>query len=83
MDDEISLDLNGKLALRLRLVRSAVVAARTGWSDRRGTRQWTADTGAMVFSATKGMASTVIHRLADNAAERASLESRLSELRTD
>lgn len=34
MDDEISLDLNGKLALRLRLVRSAVVAARTGWSDR-------------------------------------------------
>ena len=29
------------------------------------TRPWTADTGAMVFSATKGMASTVIHRLAD------------------
>ena len=26
---------------------------------------WTADTGAMVFSATKGMASTVVHRLAD------------------
>ena len=26
---------------------------------------WSADTGAMVFSATKGMASTVIHRLAD------------------
>ena len=26
---------------------------------------WTADTGAMVFSATKGMASTVIHRLVD------------------
>ena len=34
MDDEIAIDLNGKLTLRLRLVRSAVVAARTGWSDR-------------------------------------------------
>jgi CubicO group peptidase (beta-lactamase class C family) len=42
-----------------------VVDVWTGWSDRRGTRHWTADTGAMVFSATKGMASTVIHRLAD------------------
>jgi CubicO group peptidase (beta-lactamase class C family) len=37
----------------------------TGWSDRRGTTHWTADTGTMVFSATKGMASTVIHRLVD------------------
>ena len=36
-----------------------------GYADRRGTEHWTADTGAMVFSATKGMASTVIHRLAD------------------
>ena len=42
-----------------------VVDVWTGWSDRRGTTHWTADTGAMVFSATKGMASTVIHRLAD------------------
>lgn len=42
-----------------------VVDVWTGWSDRRGTRPWTADTGAMVFSATKGLASTVIHRLAD------------------
>lgn len=42
-----------------------VVDVWTGWADRRGTRSWTADTGAMVFSATKGMASTVIHRLAD------------------
>lgn len=42
-----------------------VVDVWTGWSDRAGTRYWTADTGAMVFSATKGMASTVIHRLAD------------------
>jgi CubicO group peptidase (beta-lactamase class C family) len=42
-----------------------VVDVWTGWSDRRGTRVWNADTGAMVFSATKGMASTVIHRLVD------------------
>jgi uncharacterized protein YcgI (DUF1989 family) len=32
--DGIALDLNAKLTLELRLVRSAVVAARTGWSDR-------------------------------------------------
>jgi CubicO group peptidase (beta-lactamase class C family) len=42
-----------------------VVDVWTGWSDRAGTEPWTADTGAMVFSATKGIASTVIHRLAD------------------
>ena len=43
----------------------AVVDVWTGWSDRAGAQRWTADTGAMVFSATKGVASTVIHRLAD------------------
>jgi CubicO group peptidase (beta-lactamase class C family) len=42
-----------------------VVDVWTGWSDRAGSTHWNADTGAMVFSATKGMASTVIHRLAD------------------
>ncbi|MET0473956.1 MAG: serine hydrolase domain-containing protein [Mycobacterium sp.] len=42
-----------------------VVDVWTGWSDRKGKRHWNADTGTMVFSATKGMASTVIHRLAD------------------
>ncbi len=42
-----------------------VVDVWTGWSDRAGTQRWTADTGTMVFSATKGLASTVIHRLAD------------------
>jgi CubicO group peptidase (beta-lactamase class C family) len=42
-----------------------VVDVWTGWSDRTGAQRWTADTGAMVFSATKGVASTVIHRLAD------------------
>lgn len=43
----------------------SVVDVWTGWSDRAGTQRWTADTGTMVFSATKGIASTVIHRLAD------------------
>jgi CubicO group peptidase (beta-lactamase class C family) len=42
-----------------------VVDVWTGWSDRSGERAWTADTGAMVFSATKGVAAMVIHRLAD------------------
>ena len=42
-----------------------VVDIWTGWADRWGRRTWNADTGAMVFSATKGLASTVIHRLAD------------------
>ncbi len=37
----------------------------TGWADRGGHVPWSADTAAMVFSATKGMAVTVIHRLAD------------------
>src|SRR5580693_610506 len=42
-----------------------VVDVWTGWSDRRGQVPWSADTASMVFSATKGMASTVIHRLVD------------------
>ena len=37
----------------------------TGWSDRGGRVPWSADTAPMVFSATKGFASMVIHRLAD------------------
>jgi CubicO group peptidase (beta-lactamase class C family) len=40
-----------------------VVDVWTGWSDRHGEKPWTADTGAMVFSASKGVASTVLHRL--------------------
>ena len=40
MDEAIALDLNGKLTLRLRLVRGAVVAARTGWADRLGAGQF-------------------------------------------
>jgi CubicO group peptidase (beta-lactamase class C family) len=42
-----------------------VVDVWTGYADRRGQVPWSADTATMVFSATKGMASTVIHRLAD------------------
>ena len=42
-----------------------VVDVWTGWSDRTGEVPWTADTAAMVFSATKGIATTVIHRLVD------------------
>ncbi|CAM3107231.1 serine hydrolase domain-containing protein [Mycobacterium intermedium] len=42
-----------------------VVDVWTGYADRRGKVPWTADTGAMVFSATKGLAATVIHRLVD------------------
>jgi CubicO group peptidase (beta-lactamase class C family) len=37
----------------------------TGWSDRAGEVPWSADTAPMVFSATKGMSTTVIHRLVD------------------
>lgn len=52
-------------ALAVYLDGKPVVDVWTGFSDRDGHRFWTADTGAMVFSATKGMAATVIHRLAD------------------
>ena len=52
-------------ALAVYLDGEPVVDVWTGWEDRRGRVPWTADTGTMVFSATKGMASTVIHRLVD------------------
>lgn len=52
-------------ALAVYLDGEPVVDVWTGWSDRRGRRHWQADTAPMVFSATKGVASTVIHRLAD------------------
>ena len=52
-------------ALSVYIEGAPVVDVWTGWSDRAGSERWTADTGAMVFSATKGVASTVIHRLAD------------------
>ena len=52
-------------ALAVYLDGQPVVDVWTGWSDRRGTVRWSADTAPMVFSATKGVSSTVIHRLAD------------------
>ncbi|MDY6996880.1 MAG: serine hydrolase domain-containing protein [Actinomycetota bacterium] len=52
-------------ALSVYLDGEPVVDVWTGFSDRRGTQHWSADTGPMVFSATKGVAATVIHRLAD------------------
>jgi CubicO group peptidase (beta-lactamase class C family) len=52
-------------ALAVYLDGEPVVDVWTGWADRRGRLPWSADTGTMVFSATKGMASTVIHRLVD------------------
>ena len=52
-------------ALAVYLDGEPVVDVWTGYADRRGRMPWTADSASMVFSATKGMASTVIHRLAD------------------
>jgi CubicO group peptidase (beta-lactamase class C family) len=52
-------------ALAVYLDGEPVVDVWTGWSDRQGQVPWSVDTGPMVFSATKGMAATVIHRLAD------------------
>ena len=52
-------------ALAVYLDGQPVVDVWTGWADRSGQVPWSADTAAMVFSATKGMTSTVIHRLAD------------------
>ncbi|MEI7543765.1 MAG: serine hydrolase domain-containing protein [Mycobacteriaceae bacterium] len=52
-------------ALAVYLDGQPVVDVWTGWSDRRGRVPWSADTAPMVFSATKGVTSTVIHRLAD------------------
>jgi CubicO group peptidase (beta-lactamase class C family) len=52
-------------ALAVYLHGEPVVDVWTGYADRRGTEYWTADTGTMVWSVSKGLASTVIHRLAD------------------
>ena len=52
-------------ALAVYLDGQPVVDVWAGWSDRRGRVPWSADTAPMIFSATKGVSSTVIHRLAD------------------
>src|SRR3984957_6194213 len=52
-------------ALAVYLDGQPVVDVWTGWSARAGEVPWAADRAPMVFSATKGMAATVIHRLVD------------------
>jgi CubicO group peptidase (beta-lactamase class C family) len=52
-------------ALSIYLDGQPVVDVWSGWESKQDAVPWSADTGAMVFSATKGLASTVIHRLAD------------------
>ena len=53
----------GALAAKLR--GETVVDLWTGVADRRGERPWAPDTLAISFSTTKGIASTIVHRLAD------------------
>ena len=52
-------------ALAVYLDGEPVVDVWKGWADRDGAVPWSADTAPMVFSATKGLAATVIHRLVD------------------
>jgi CubicO group peptidase (beta-lactamase class C family) len=53
----------GALAVRLR--DETMVDVWAGFADRHDITPWTADTMAMSFSTTKGVAATVMHRLAD------------------
>lgn len=55
-------------ALVVRLRGETVVDLSAGFADRRGQRPWTPGTLAISFSTTKGIASTVVHRLADQGA---------------
>jgi CubicO group peptidase (beta-lactamase class C family) len=52
-------------ALTVQLGGETVVDLCTGYADRARTRPWTPDTLAISFSTTKGVASTIVHRLAD------------------
>ena len=52
-------------ALVVRMGGETVVDLVAGTVDARGTRRWTPDTLAISFSTTKGVASTVLHRLAE------------------
>jgi len=53
----------GSLAVQLR--DEPMLDVWSGFADHNDTHPWTADTMAMSFSTTKGVAATVIHRLAD------------------
>jgi len=52
-------------ALVVRMRGETVLDLCTGWADRAQTRPWTPETLALSFSTTKGVASTVVHRLAE------------------
>jgi CubicO group peptidase (beta-lactamase class C family) len=52
-------------ALSVKLRGETVVDLWAGYADRGRTRPWTPETLAISFSTTKGVASTIIHRLAD------------------
>jgi CubicO group peptidase (beta-lactamase class C family) len=52
-------------ALVVRLRGETMVDLCTGWADRAHTRPWNPETLGLSFSTTKGVASTVIHRLAE------------------
>ena len=52
-------------ALVLRTADRVLADLRIGWEDHAHTRPWRPETQALAFSATKGLASMVIHRLAD------------------
>ncbi len=52
-------------ALSVYLHGEPVVDVWTGWADRAGDRPWTANTSALAFSSTKGLTSTIIHRLVE------------------
>lgn len=58
-------DSRGGGALAVRWHGRPVIDVWAGFADRRLLRPWERDTGAICFSTTKGVASTVIHRLAD------------------
>src|SRR5215217_2115716 len=55
-------------ALVVRLHGQTVLDLCTGWADRAHTRPWQPETLGLSFSTTKGIASTVIHRLAERGA---------------
>ena len=52
-------------ALVVRLRGETVLDLCAGWADRAQTRPWRPETLALSFSTTKGVASTVVHRLAE------------------
>jgi CubicO group peptidase (beta-lactamase class C family) len=55
----------GGAALVVRVRGETVLDLCTGWTDRAHSRPWTPETLALSFSTTKGVASTVVHRLAE------------------